>query len=199
MGNAFSSRRPIRASLGIGLALLAVVSLAGCGNDLESANESTTTADERPETTGELGSTTTSAADTGDADSSDSDSGGATGITLPDGTEITMPEGVDLTLPDGADLTVPDGLGDCVEAGAALAELNLALLGATPTTDIDDAADTLKSAFGPESDDDVDTVADAARAAAEAGTISPSALSEDDYTKANNALTDRLGEVCGQG
>ncbi|MEZ5382349.1 MAG: hypothetical protein R2754_11235 [Microthrixaceae bacterium] len=190
MENAFCSRRPIRASLGIGLALMAVVALAGCGNDLESANESTTT-------TGELGSTTSSA-ETGDGDSAESDSGGATGITLPDGTEITMPEGVDLTLPDGADLTVPDGLGDCVEAGAALAELNLALLGSRSTTDIDDAADTLKEAFGPEFDDDVDTLADAARAAAEAGTISPSALSEDDHTKASDALTDRLGEVCGQ-
>ena len=75
----------------------------------------------------------------------------------------------------------------------------MAMGSATSTTDIDDAADTLKSTLGSKSADDVDTVADAARAAAEAGTISPSALDDEAYTKANEALANRLTDVCGEG
>ncbi|MEZ5371559.1 MAG: hypothetical protein R2704_02215 [Microthrixaceae bacterium] len=188
--------------MAIGAVMVGALAVVGCGNDLDSGEASTTTSP--PPTTEAVGSApaTTDASVDGDesedstTSTSESGSESPTGITLPDGSEITLPEGVDLSLPDGTDLTVPDGIGDCVEAGAALAELNLALLGATSTTDIDDAADQLKEALGSGSDDDVDVVAAEARKAAEAGTVSPGAYNDDAYTSANAALAKRIGEVC---
>ncbi|MFZ1274903.1 MAG: hypothetical protein WAQ51_05730, partial [Candidatus Microthrix parvicella] len=99
----------------------------------------------------------------------------------------------------GVELTVPKNVGSCVEASTALGKLNLSLLGATSTADIDDSAAQLKEVLGTDAAKDVDEVAKAARKAAESGTISPGAYNDDAYNAANAALAKRITTLCSEG
>ena len=109
------------------------------------------------------------------------------------------PSGYEITLPEGVELTVPKNVGSCVEASTALGKLNLSLLGATSTADIDDSAAQLKEVLGTDAAKDVDEVAKAARKAAESGTISPGAYNDDAYNAANAALAKRITTLCSEG
>lgn len=192
-----------RTRLSVGLALVCLTMLAGCGNDLSEAKNTTTARPTKTTRTTESATdieTTTTENDTGGTTTTDettttydgsSHGGGSTGLTLPDGTGLTLPEGVDLT--------IPDGLGECVEAGAALTELSLGALGVSSIDHIDRAAATLEEAFGPGSSKDIDIVAKVAREAAEGGQINPGAAGNKASTKALEKLTDRLSGVCGVG
>ncbi|HBX08419.1 MAG TPA: hypothetical protein DEG13_01315 [Candidatus Microthrix parvicella] len=194
-----TTSEPMHSGRLIKLALLIVgmTVLAGCGNDLSAGEQPTpsTSPERTTEATGASSPPTTQPpADETPATpetTEDTGSGGTTGITLPDGTEITLPEGVELT--------VPKNVGSCVEASTALGKLNLSLLGATSTADIDDSAAQLKEVLGTDAAKDVDEVANAARKAAESGTISPGAYNDDAYNAANAALAKRITTLCSEG
>ena len=161
--NATKPTLPLRTRLGVGLAVAALALMAGCGNDLSQAGDTTTTSSQPTRTTeatgGDSTTTTSSTSSTttepsGGVDGSVASSTSApTGMTIPTG--ITLPDGTELTLPEGVDLTIPDGLGGCVDAGAALTRLSLGALGVSSIDNIDQDVTTLKKAFGPASTKDI--------------------------------------------
>lgn len=205
--NATKPTLPLRTRLGVGLAVAALALMAGCGNDLSQAGDTTTTSSQPTRTTeatgGDSTTTTSSTSSTTTEPSGGVDGGVAsstsapTGMTIPTG--ITLPDGTELTLPEGVDLTIPDGLGGCVDAGAALTRLSLGALGVSSIDNIDQDVTTLKKAFGPASSKDIDIVAQVARDTAEGGQINPGAAANKAYTDALDNLTTRLSEVCGVG